>query len=415
MRTYKDAGCFVEEHAKVYKAETQIPASLIGLYLEQIVCNHTTETIYYTNAMGATFEIPRTPPLDISARNYVEIIWRAVSGSRVIGKNGRIDGEAWKYFLNIDYDKMLEGPVYIPEICIVLSTSRHAGTMLNPASSAYRAALVRDLYGKVAEEAVRSPVSIMANDPTGIYPYLYTIINGEVTCVRVTHFAGHDETDDIVLVRRDRSAKVGANDVRTKKTSFADLKRMPEMMWVIDGYRISPHREKLEDWLKQEKPAVDPSLIPMSEHRRILEQEMALREELEDVYKKRIASDKLEIDTLKRERDQATSERYSDQASVLRMEELTAQREKRIHDVTMAQLAAEEKQREWERERIDQAAKHAAEEAKRHYEEKMTKQKSWYDTLKTIGPALVAIGGIIAGSLSLWKVLLPLIGKTAVA
>ncbi len=417
MRTYTQAGC-IPYHTTGTDAEYPIPESLIGFYVEHIVCNYTGETIWYMNSVGGKpLMIPHTSGGSLVIDKHVKIIHRRVSGSRTRDK-GKFQGQAWKDEINIDLNVLRDTPIFIPEMAITVASARHEAMMVNPASPIYREALIRDLYEKLGKEVVRSPVAIIANDPTNTYTNLYTIVNGEIVGVKVSHFQGEDETDGISLIRRNLSCTIELNDVHIARTSFADLKRMPEMTWVIDGYRITPHVHRLEDWLKQTTPIVNPNIILIDEHKKIIaDNENRYNEAserlLEDVkiLKELDITNKREIALWKKQAEQASSADYAEKSHLILEKELELKQLKTAHEV----LALQYKDSEDSAKRKEEALKRQHDWALRQLEMKTSKQKSLGENFKTVSTTIGGVAVIIGGIATILKLVMPLFKQAAVA
>lgn len=261
-----DAIC-TSSTVKGVEAEQPIPESLIGWYEETHIANYTRGALFLLKAGDDSqpVEIKSTPMPPAAREYYVEVTHRSCNGTRSrLEKTGRINGVLERQTWKIPSGAFLNGPVYLPDMAITLGTDSFKGTMLNPASKTYRETLAYNLTEELGKVMCYQPIQIAANDPSGHCKALYAIVMGEIVSVKVSNYLAQDASDTISLVRRKGPSRQDVVDVQ--RTSFAHLKRMENQLWEVGPYKITPHRQVLEDILHHQTIELAPDVILRSDH-----------------------------------------------------------------------------------------------------------------------------------------------------
>lgn len=405
-----DATCTSSTATGAGIAEQPIPESLIGWYEECHIANYTRGSLFLLKAGDETkpVEIKRTPLPATAREYYVEVIYRSCNGTRDRLKNGRTDGAVERQCWKIPAEAFQNGPVYLPDLAIILGAEPYKGTMLNPASKTYRETLTKNLSEALGKTMYRQPVSVAANDPTGYCKQLYMIMHGEIVSVGVSHYADTDASDTISLIRRIGPHDLTGVEVDIKTTSFAHLRRMETPVWSIGPYSISPDRQLLEDLLEQEKTSLVPDYILRSEHTRVIartdtlwEQKVSALEETLNTTTDKLSAHKdsetvykRKIKTLEERVAELESPEYSERARELWVLERQTAHQKVHNEAEEIRNRPLEEELKRERDKLKwehEARIHAAETEAAKYKRRSEWQK-W----------IIGLGVAIVGSVKYW-------------
>lgn len=260
--------------SKIEKYQGDLTFKTGSIYSEFKIINQMGEEIC---ALDYNNQIARIKPEPgYNARNFddrcLTIQYRFVNGPRVF-TNGYIESTLSDYgeFV-IPYDVFITETVFVEEVNALFFNPRwHTGTLNHPHSKEYISQQIDKIRSEIARATVYSPITIIANDPSGKITQLFVELNGRICTVKVTNFKEINE-DDVVAISIRGTTTGSLEECKIIRTSFTELFRKDPLCWEIEGFWISIDRKFFEQKLAIEKNKPQPNVVPSSEIEMLLSQ-----------------------------------------------------------------------------------------------------------------------------------------------
>ena len=359
-------------------------ANYHGFYREYSIQNHLGTELWAVDYQGNKFEIPIDPTPEVMRR--VKIRMRNTMGKRSFNTAGADITQAPIYRCFIDIAVLSDGPIYVNEVDLVLCTREYLDTVHHPASVAYREQMDMMIHNALTDRSSSSPLTIIANDPSGAVKHLYVIINDVVCAVDVTNFSGPYETDRITVAERSIVAN-GSVTFRRESTTFEKIHECGNLVWELNGTWFSTSRQALIDHLAHQKRSMMDEAVPIDTH-------------LDAVKEARAVQDRI----LKEARDEikALKELLSiKEATIKRLRD--AEFDRRNVDVEIGKLELEENRLRYSER--DAIRKHHEEKRQEKDKRKTAFIKIADDAIKVIGVIAKAVVIVTPICIALYKLL----------
>lgn len=246
-----------------------LPHNLGSYYGEHQIINNLGEEIY---ALDYRNQLVRILPQDGASvplrddRN-ITIQYRFTTQRRQFGHMSIEQTPSTRCRIVIPYNVLLREPVFVEELNAVLFSPRwHPDFIpLHPHSKEYLQKEHEKIRAEVARKATYSPITIMANDPTGKVAKLFVVVDGKICSIHVSHLNESDNETDLITIARREALVSGEDDVRLVRTSFTELYRQDPMYWEIDGLQICKDRDWLAHKLEIANTKAKDTQIPAEE------------------------------------------------------------------------------------------------------------------------------------------------------
>lgn len=272
----------VAEHSDlIFKSHSanekgSLPHNLGSYYGEHQIINNLGEEIY---ALDFRNQVVRILPQDGASvplrddRN-VTVQYRFTTHRRQIGTLAMEQTPSTRCRIVIPLSVLLREPVFVEELNAVLFSPRwHPDFIpLHPHSAEYIQKEHEKIRAEVARKATYSPITIMANDPTGKVSKLFVVVDGKICTVHVTHLNESDNETDLITIARREALANGEDDVHLTRTSFTELYRQDPLYWEVDGLQICRDRDWLANKLEVSRQKIENLGVPPEEVSKLIKE-----------------------------------------------------------------------------------------------------------------------------------------------
>ena len=297
-----------------------------GWYMEELIENYTNATIYVLRPNGKLYSVPPLYNMPVPVKRVVVKSLIRVGlplGSSYSGTNTVAAPKSPVVETIIDYDRLAIGPYYSAEIGIGISLEIHKAELIssNCLNPDYVDARLRERIDEYVRKGPILPIVVRANSHDQTLKFLYIVINGNVSTVKIEHRLNEKEILEFCLNKDDRSyvVSIDGDDLDWSKLDCRE-QEIIDHTWIF-GTDENKVRDQLSNLIKDKQMRLTSAEVT----HRIEQATISYKQDIENLNKT-LEQTKKELDIARKDLETTKGElaKANDASKVSTLQEMNA-------------------------------------------------------------------------------------------